>query len=143
MDGKRVSFVTKLTEGVTTNSDWFLDSGCSRHMIGNSSALADILPYEGVDVTFGDGRKVKKDKALGKSSRIKSEEDLENYQYQFQLLQQILPHVEKEDLRSLHDKPVGEVKNTKFWETLGFFESEHRRRFYNSSIPGCWESYIT
>ncbi|GAA0184766.1 hypothetical protein LIER_32054 [Lithospermum erythrorhizon] len=141
-------FVDKLTEGVKTRSDWFLDSGCSIHMTGNPSAVADVL-------TFGDGRKgqiivrgwlnvkVKKDKELGESSMIKSEEDPGNCQYQFQLLQQILPHVQKEDVRSLHDKLMREVKNTEFRESLGLFQSELRRRLCSLFILGCWESHIT
>ncbi|GAA0152589.1 hypothetical protein LIER_11031 [Lithospermum erythrorhizon] len=60
---KRLSFVAKLTEGVTIRSDWFHDSGCSRHKTRNPSALADVLTYKEADMIFGDGYK---DQIIGK-----------------------------------------------------------------------------
>ncbi|XP_047339787.1 uncharacterized protein LOC124943296 [Impatiens glandulifera] len=46
------------------NSEWYLDSGCSRHMIGNNSLLTDIVHEVGAMIIFGDnskGRAVGKD----------------------------------------------------------------------------------
>lgn len=44
---------------------WYLDNGCSRHMIGNNFLLVNIEPCESGHVTYGDGRIVK---ILGKGS---------------------------------------------------------------------------
>ncbi|KAG9444874.1 hypothetical protein H6P81_016214 [Aristolochia fimbriata] len=40
-----------------TNSVWYFDSGCSRHMTGNSDLLSNISYTESGQVTFGDGGK--------------------------------------------------------------------------------------
>ncbi|CAA0819381.1 Unknown protein, partial [Striga hermonthica] len=43
----------------TSNSDWYFDSGCSRHMTGLRSNLTNIMPVSSSSVTFGDGAKNK------------------------------------------------------------------------------------
>ncbi|KAI5436125.1 hypothetical protein KIW84_022538 [Lathyrus oleraceus] len=40
-----------------TRQDWYLDSGCSRHMTGMSNLLVDLQPHATKYVTFGDGAK--------------------------------------------------------------------------------------
>ncbi|XP_047309856.1 uncharacterized protein LOC124913306 [Impatiens glandulifera] len=48
------------------NSEWYLDSGCSRHMTGNNGLLTDIVYEVGAMITFGDnskGRAVGKEEA--------------------------------------------------------------------------------
>lgn len=37
------------------SSQWYLDSGCSRHMTGDKSKLTSLKAYQGGSVTFGDG----------------------------------------------------------------------------------------
>lgn len=39
--------------------EWYVDSGCSRHMTGNQDILAEIYHMKGGRVTFGDGKKGK------------------------------------------------------------------------------------
>ena len=40
---------------MTSKDDlWLLDSGCLRHMIGNSSIFLQLRKYDGGYVTFGD-----------------------------------------------------------------------------------------
>ena len=34
---------------------WYIDSGCSRHMIGNKSFFSNSTEFESGSVTFGDG----------------------------------------------------------------------------------------
>ena len=41
------------------NNKWYLDSGCSRHMIGNIENFTSIERKNGGDVTFGDNAKGK------------------------------------------------------------------------------------
>ncbi|GAA0184409.1 hypothetical protein LIER_31697 [Lithospermum erythrorhizon] len=86
---------------------------------------------------------VKKDKELGESSRIKSEEDPGNCQYQFQLLQHILTIVEKEDLSS---------SISGCWESYVIGEKCQRHLFLcstvqhkdgNSRIVSYNEKYVT
>ena len=38
-------------------SKWYLDSGCSRHMTGDSSQFLTLTPMDGGMVTFGDNGK--------------------------------------------------------------------------------------
>ena len=33
---------------------WYLDSGCSRHMIGNKDSLSEFVEEEGPSVKYGD-----------------------------------------------------------------------------------------
>ena len=39
------------------DSPWYLDNGCSRHMIGDKSKLIDLVLREGGYVKFGDNNK--------------------------------------------------------------------------------------
>ena len=41
----------------SSREDWYLDSGCSRHMTGMENLLVDIQPHTTSFVTFGDGAK--------------------------------------------------------------------------------------
>ncbi|CAA0832638.1 Unknown protein, partial [Striga hermonthica] len=43
----------------TSNSDWYFDSECSRHMTGLKSNLTNIMHVSSSSVTFGDGAKNK------------------------------------------------------------------------------------
>ena len=43
----------------STGSDWYFDSGCSRHMTGDHTFLTNVKPYSNCHVTFGDGVKAK------------------------------------------------------------------------------------
>ena len=38
---------------------WYLDNGCSRHMIGNKALFTSLEDYNDGSVRFGDGGKVK------------------------------------------------------------------------------------
>ena len=38
---------------------WYIDSGCSKHMTGDSSMLMDITPKNSGHVTYGDNNKGK------------------------------------------------------------------------------------
>ncbi|XP_073293741.1 uncharacterized protein [Primulina huaijiensis] len=40
-----------------SNSTWYLDSGCSRHMTGQKSLLSEIVSCAGPEITFGDNSK--------------------------------------------------------------------------------------
>jgi len=42
---------------IARDSLWYLDSGCSRHMMGDKSKLTDFLSKEEGYVTFGDNNK--------------------------------------------------------------------------------------
>ncbi|KAL6348673.1 hypothetical protein AAG906_019372 [Vitis piasezkii] len=44
---------------VKSSSKWCLDSGCSRHMIGDKSSFTSLENYDGGVVTFGDGNLAK------------------------------------------------------------------------------------
>lgn len=39
---------------VSSKKDWYFDSGCSHHMIGERSNVKDLNPYSNSYVTFGD-----------------------------------------------------------------------------------------
>jgi len=41
------------------DSLWYLDSGCSRHMMGDKSKLSDFVSKDGGYITFGDNNKRK------------------------------------------------------------------------------------
>ena len=41
------------------SSFWYLDSGCSRHMTGNTSLFTKLEKWKGGLATFGDGNKGK------------------------------------------------------------------------------------
>ncbi|XP_031253456.1 uncharacterized protein LOC116111402 [Pistacia vera] len=49
------------------NDLWYLDSGCSRHVIGNKSLLTELESVDSGHVTYDDG---KKGKILGKGSIV-------------------------------------------------------------------------
>ncbi|KAL6315809.1 hypothetical protein AAG906_008195 [Vitis piasezkii] len=38
-----------------SSSEWHLDSGCSRHMIGDKTYFTSLENYNGGTITFGDG----------------------------------------------------------------------------------------
>ena len=38
-----------------SSSKWYLDNGCSRHMIGDKAYFTSLEDYNGETVTFGDG----------------------------------------------------------------------------------------
>ena len=38
-----------------SSSKWYLDNGCSRHMIGDKYSLTSFENYDGGVITFGDG----------------------------------------------------------------------------------------
>jgi len=44
---------------VKENNQWYLDSGCSRHMTGNKKLFLSLEPFDGGRVTFGDNKKGK------------------------------------------------------------------------------------
>ncbi|XP_074292576.1 uncharacterized protein LOC141619454 [Silene latifolia] len=44
---------------VKENNQWYLDSGCSRHMTGNKIFFLSLKPFDGDKVTFGDNKKGK------------------------------------------------------------------------------------
>ena len=44
---------------VKSSSKWYIDSGCSRHMIGDKSSFTSLENYNGGVVTFGDGNLAK------------------------------------------------------------------------------------
>ncbi|VFQ93344.1 unnamed protein product [Cuscuta campestris] len=44
---------------------WYLDSGCSRHMMGDASLLSNLIPYDGPRVTFGRSNDFGLTKGLG------------------------------------------------------------------------------
>ncbi|CAA0813882.1 Unknown protein, partial [Striga hermonthica] len=56
---KNVCLSSILALKSTSNSDWYFDSGCSRHMTGLRSNLTNIMPGPSSSVTFGDGAKNK------------------------------------------------------------------------------------
>ncbi|GAA0174181.1 hypothetical protein LIER_27624 [Lithospermum erythrorhizon] len=43
----------------TSQSSWYMDSGCSQHKIGKKIYLAQIQPLKGDHATFGDGGRAK------------------------------------------------------------------------------------
>ena len=50
----------KTFEQLIKNSTlWYLDSGCSRHMTGDSTIFSTFSSYYGGSVTFGDNEKGK------------------------------------------------------------------------------------
>ncbi|WP_438827254.1 hypothetical protein, partial [Serratia marcescens] len=40
-------------------STWYLDSGCSRHMTGDSRLLMELVDHDGPKITFSDNSKGK------------------------------------------------------------------------------------
>ncbi|GAV68908.1 hypothetical protein CFOL_v3_12411, partial [Cephalotus follicularis] len=50
---------------------WYLDSGCSKHMTGNKSLFVKYEPKEGGEVTFGDNAKGKI-KGVGSIGNLKT-----------------------------------------------------------------------
>ena len=52
-----VCFMMKSAFKVMDTCLWYLDSGCSRHMIGERSLFKVFESKKGVNVTFGDGSK--------------------------------------------------------------------------------------
>ncbi|GKV48775.1 hypothetical protein SLEP1_g55568 [Rubroshorea leprosula] len=48
---KKVCLVSKM------KNKWYLDSGCSRHMMGDPSQFSSLIPLDGGTVTFGDNGK--------------------------------------------------------------------------------------
>ena len=52
-----VCFMMKSTFKVMDTCLWYLDSGCSRHMIGDRSFFKVFESKKGGNVTFGDGNK--------------------------------------------------------------------------------------
>ena len=48
-----------LMAGHSKDNEWYLDSGCSRHMTGDRSLLEDVVEASGPSVTFGDNNKGK------------------------------------------------------------------------------------
>ncbi|PNX99239.1 gag-pol polyprotein, partial [Trifolium pratense] len=52
---------------VSSKEDWYFDSGCSKHMIGEKTYLKEVKSYSNSYVTFGDGAKGKI-KGIGKLS---------------------------------------------------------------------------
>lgn len=45
-------------------STWYLDSGCSKHMIGNIKLLSEVFVYQGPRITFGECKTVDKGKII-------------------------------------------------------------------------------
>lgn len=56
---KTVSLVVHTSLRASAKEDWYLDSGCSRHMTGVKEFLVNIEPCSTSYVTFGDGSKGK------------------------------------------------------------------------------------
>ena len=52
-----VCFMMKFAFKVMDTCLWYLDSGCSRHMIGDRSLFKVFESKKGCNVTFGDGSK--------------------------------------------------------------------------------------
>ena len=52
-----VCFMMKSTFKVMDTCLWYLDNGCSRHMIGDRSLFEVFESKKGSNVTFGDGSK--------------------------------------------------------------------------------------
>ena len=52
-----VCFMIKFAFKVMDTCLWYLDSGCSRHMIGDRSLFKVFESKRGGNVTFGDGSK--------------------------------------------------------------------------------------
>ena len=59
--------ILQVQDSCLENSTWYLDSGYSRHMIGNSKLLTDITRCSGPRITFGDNSK---GKTVGKGKII-------------------------------------------------------------------------
>ncbi|KAF6145321.1 hypothetical protein GIB67_002345 [Kingdonia uniflora] len=49
------SYVTVMALNVFNSTKWYVDSGCSRHMIGDATRLNNVTDIQGGDVTFGGG----------------------------------------------------------------------------------------
>ena len=52
-------YVAQVALKANALNTWYLDSGCSRHMIGNKSFFKTLVMEDGGFVTFGDGSKKK------------------------------------------------------------------------------------
>ena len=51
--------VAQIALKANSSNLWYLDSGCSRHMMGNKSFFETLVMEEGGCVIFGDGSKKK------------------------------------------------------------------------------------
>ena len=60
-----VCHVAQIALKANSSNFWYLDSGCSRHMMGNKSFFETLVMEEGGNVTFGDGSK---NKVVGKGT---------------------------------------------------------------------------
>ena len=54
---ENVCHVAQIDLKANSSNLWYLDSGCSRHMMGNKSFFKTLVMEEGGYVTFGDGSK--------------------------------------------------------------------------------------
>ncbi|GAV83509.1 hypothetical protein CFOL_v3_26956, partial [Cephalotus follicularis] len=58
-------------EEESDETQWYLDSGCSKHMTGDKSLFVKYEPKEGGEVTFGDNAKGKI-KGVGSIGNLKT-----------------------------------------------------------------------
>ena len=56
-DDNYVCYTTLITLKARDSCLWYLDSGCSKHMIGNKGLFKTLFEGKIVTVTFGDGSK--------------------------------------------------------------------------------------
>ncbi|MDQ9782797.1 hypothetical protein RF094_08820, partial [Serratia marcescens] len=92
------------------SSTWYLDSGCSRHMTGDSRLLKDLVDHEGPNVSFGDnskGRVMGKGKIIHGSITIENVLLVESLQYNLISISQLCEN----DLVVAFHKEVCYVKN--------------------------------
>src|ERR1044072_3518398 len=54
---RTAALVANTSLSMSTNKDWYFDSGCSKHMTGDRNLLNDVKPHSTSFVTFGDGAK--------------------------------------------------------------------------------------
>ena len=56
-NNENVCHVAQIALKANSSNLWYLDSGCSRHMMGNKSFFETLVMEEGGCVTLGDGSK--------------------------------------------------------------------------------------
>ncbi|KAM7466661.1 hypothetical protein LguiB_014223 [Lonicera macranthoides] len=61
----KCNVVLTALKAVEHSSQWYLDSGCSRHMSGDKNIFTSLKEFQGGNVTFGDG---KNSKIVGKGT---------------------------------------------------------------------------
>ncbi|KAG9444825.1 hypothetical protein H6P81_016165 [Aristolochia fimbriata] len=88
-----------------TNSVWYFDSGCSRHMTGKSDLLSNISYTESGQVTFGDGAKDSADIWHQKLGHV-----------HFRHIQKLIKHAAVKELpetKDIRDKHCGDCQRGK------------------------------